>query len=55
MDEQTYQSCGSFIKKIECKKSDKLMEPMYVSRERGGNVLSYVNFSKICYVMKYFP
>ena len=28
---------------------------MYVARERGRNILSCVDFSKICHVIKYFP
>ena len=31
------------------------MEPMYVTRERGRNILSYVDFSNICDVIKSFP
>ena len=31
------------------------MEPMYVVGEKGGNILSYVDFSKICNVIKSFP
>ena len=31
------------------------MRLMYGSIEMGINILSYVNFSKICYVIKSFP
>ena len=31
------------------------MEPMYVSKEKGENILSYADFSKICNVIKSFP
>ena len=31
------------------------MEPMYVERKIGRNILSYVDFSKICDVIKSFP
>ena len=28
---------------------------MYIVRENGGNILSYVGFSKLSRVIKYFP
>ena len=31
------------------------MEPMYLEGERGGFILSYVDFSKICNLINYFP
>ena len=31
------------------------MEPMYVARQKGGGILSYVDFSNICDLIKYFP
>ena len=33
-------------------KEKKLMEPMYVTGERGINIYIYVDFSKICHVSK---
>ena len=30
------------------------MEQIYVTKEKGKNILSYVDFSKICDVIKYF-
>ena len=55
MDEQKYQSCGSVIKVVKCSKGNQLMEPMYVERKRGINILGYVDLSKVCNVIKYFP
>ena len=54
MYESTCQSCGLVIKSCEMNQKYQLMEPMYVTREKGGNFLSYVDFSKICNVIKYF-
>ena len=31
------------------------MEPIYMAKGKGGNILSYVYFSNICDVIKYFP
>ena len=31
------------------------MEPIYIAREKEGNLLSYVAFSNICNVIKSFP
>ena len=42
-------------KVIKQNKENQPMEPMYVAREIGRNILSYVDFSKICNIMKYFP
>ena len=28
---------------------------MYISREKRENILSYVDFSKVCHVITYFP
>ena len=50
-----YQRCVSVIKSRKWNKKNQQMEPMYVAREKGNNILSYVDFSKICYVMKSFP
>ena len=36
------------------KKSDE-MESMLISREKDGNIISHVGFSKICHVIKCFP
>ena len=33
---------------------NQLMEPIYVEREKGGTILYYVDFSKICNVIRYF-
>ena len=30
------------------------MEPMYISSEEWMNISSYVGFSKLCHVIKYF-
>ena len=31
------------------------MKQLYVAREKGGSILSYVDFSNLCHVIKYFP
>ena len=31
------------------------MESMLISREKGENIISYVDLSKICHVIKCFP
>ena len=36
-------------------KKNQLMEPMYTAREKGKNIMSYVNFSEIQNIIKYFP
>ena len=46
MNEQTYQSCGSVIKILKWNKENQPMEPMYVEREIGINVLNYVDFQR---------
>ena len=35
-------------------KENQQMEPMYVAREIGRNVLSHADFSRICYVINSF-
>ena len=30
------------------------MEPMYIARDKWMNILSYVDFSKLCHAIKYF-
>ena len=39
---------------VKLNKENQQMEPMYMAREIGRNILSYVDISKICYVIKYF-
>ena len=39
---------------VKWSKENQQMGPMYVERDIGKNILSYVDFSKICYVIKYF-
>ena len=36
-------------------KKNQLMEPMYMAREKGKNIMSYVNFSDKRNKIKYFP
>ena len=38
---------------IEWNKENKRMDQLYIARERGG-ILSYVDLSKLCHVIKYF-
>ena len=42
-------------KVLKCNESNQLMEPMYITREKGGNILSYADFSNICDVIESFP
>ena len=55
MDGKTYKSCSSVIKSCKKEQKNQLREPMYVAREKWKNILSYVDFSKICNVIKSFP
>ena len=40
---------------IKWNKYNQQMEPMYISREEWMNILSCVDFFKLCHVIKYFP
>ena len=40
---------------VKWKTENQQMEPMYVAREKAKSVLIYVDFSKICYLIKSFP
>ena len=42
-------------KVVKRSKQNQQREPMYVAREIRRNILRYVDFSKICYVIKSFP
>ena len=42
-------------KVVKWDKYNQQMEPMYISRLKGKNILSYVDFSKLCHVIKSFP
>ena len=53
MDEITCRNCGSVITS-QCME-EKKMEVMYTSKEKMINILSYVDFEKMCHVIKYFP
>ena len=41
-------------KVIKCYKENQLIEPLYVARERGKNIIICVDFSKTCDVFKSF-
>ena len=41
-------------KVVKWNKYNQQMEPIYVARETGRNILIYVDFSKICYIIKSF-
>ena len=42
-------------KVVKCNKYNQKMESMYIDREEWMNILSYVDFSKLLHVIKYFP
>ena len=42
-------------KVVKCNKDNQQMEPMYIPIEKWVNILSCVDFSKLCHVIKYFP
>ena len=55
MDESTCPNCGS-VRKIQCMEQiSSKTEPMYNSREKMMNILSYVDVAKLRHVIKHFP
>ena len=46
---------GQLSKVVKWNKESQIMEPMYVAREKGGDILSYVDFSNISNEIKSFP
>ena len=42
-------------KPVKWKNDNQQMEPRYIKREEWMNIPSYVDFSKLCHVIKYFP
>ena len=40
---------------VKCNKDIDDMESMLIAREKGKNIISYVDFSKTCHVIKFFP
>ena len=41
-------------KVVKRNKQNQHMEEMYIAREKIKNILSYVDFSKLCHVITYF-
>ena len=39
---------------VKCNKDIDDMESMLIAREKGENIISYVDFSKICHVIRCF-
>ena len=39
---------------LKCNKESDDMESMLTAREKGGNIISYVDFSKFCHVIRCF-
>ena len=54
MDKFPYQSCVSVIKSRKMEQIQSTYWKIYIAREKGVNILSYVDFSKLCYVIPYF-
>ena len=48
------QVVDQFSKVVKWNKDNQQMEPMYIARKEWMNILSYVDFSKLCHVIKYF-
>ena len=46
---------SQFSNVVKWNKQDDDTESILIAREKGGNIISYVDFSKICHVIKYFP
>ena len=42
-------------KVVKWNKDNQQMEPMYTAREEWINILSHVDFSKMCHLIQYFP
>ena len=55
IDELQYQSCGSFIKSSKVGQRHSTYGTNVYCKRRRGNILSYVNFSKLCHVITNFP
>ena len=55
IDEKTYQSCGSFIKSFNIEQRKSINVTNVCGKKKRLNILSHVDFSKICNVIKYFP
>ena len=55
MDEKHIKVVDQLSKVLKWNKENQLVKPMYVARERGRNILSYVDLSNIRDVIKSFP
>ena len=55
MDVWSCQGCRSIDNSRKCNKYSYETESMFIAGEESNSIISYVDFSRICYVIKCFP